>query len=159
MIATSHVLVKFPGYDLVFLDSLSELKFDYDINTLHVRLDFGPREYSWADVETRDLTSSKNTIMEKILAKKMTSLFTIDAVLISDRFNNPLHLLFRIINMHNKGFRDIKKDSLIEFFKLYCMYKEDKKMRIVSDAEMAKRQIIDSTCGLMFQLMRDYPGI
>jgi hypothetical protein len=86
-------------------------------------------------------------------------LFTVDAVRISDRLNNPLHLVFRIINMHNKGFRDIKKDSLIEFFKLYCMYKEDKKMRIVSDAEMAKRQIIESTCGLMFQLMRDYPGI
>lgn len=156
MKADSHVLVKFPGLDIVFVDTLNELKFDYNINSLYVPLKLDSKEYTWADVQA--LCDIKYTILDHILTKKMMSLFKVDNMEFDKLNNNPIHLLYRIINMHNKGYRDVKMGALVDFYKLYCMYKNNDKTKVISDAEIIKRQTIEASCDMMFKLMRDLPG-
>lgn len=153
MTIKNHTLVKFPGFDLVFVNMFSDIKFDYDVNTLFVKLK-KEGSYDWKDVQTFLKPTSKEDILNNILLKKMTSQFTSQ----STDIDNALHMVHRIIKMHVKGYRDVNPGALVEFFKLYCAYKEKPSTHVVTDTEIMKCKMIEDYCGYMFNLMRHSPN-
>lgn len=151
--APNHVLVKLPGIDLVFIDSLDQMKYDFDVNTFYVQFDDQKKSYDWNDVITQN--GVKSQIVKHIIEKKMIPMNKIDVVMKSnDKHLNLEHQLFRICKMYYKGFVSVHSYAFINFFEMYEQYKIRSKDRIVTEEILAKRKFIEDVCPMIFEKMR-----
>ena len=150
--AVDHVLVKLPGIDLVFVEHMETMKFDFDVNTLCIKL--GEPNYNWHHV-IECSSRTKHSIVKNIMHGNMIPMNNIDVIMkTKDKYLNLEHQLYRICKMYAKGYINIDQDGFINFFKIYEAYKKQSKDSIISEDLIYKRKYIDDMSISVFDRLR-----
>jgi len=150
MTATNHVLVKFRELDLVFVERLGDMKFDFDVNAYRVQIVDHPIEiHNIRDRFNHMITDDQ---IQQILEKRMKPVNDIDIVMpVNQDVEFRMH---RICKMYGKGFIIDKEEAFENFIKMSREYFKLSKDRVITDDVMEKRKLIDEMFPTVFESMK-----
>ena len=157
---THHYLVRFSDMDLVFVESVKTLRFDYDINTLSIQLQSDRKPgCTIEDIKTFS-DRSVPEIVERIRKMEMLSLNSISGIMSTgDPLLGRFHQLYRVCKMYNKGFHDVSDTAITDIKTMYDAHKKDTTERVITEDERAKRKFIKETIPEVLSVLREelYP--